>query len=83
MVQGILNILFNVLEWFIGLFPKITVFTQISESVAGIYNYLYSVSAIVPVSDFFICIGLISGFYVVLFGVKIFNWILHRIPVLN
>lgn len=83
MIQGILNVLFNVCNWFIGLFPTITIFSDISESVAGIYSYLYAVSAIVPVSDFFICIGIISGFYVSLFLIKLSNWILHRIPILN
>lgn len=83
MVQGLLNIVFNALEWLLGLFPKVTVFQNISESVAGIYNYLYDVSALVPVSDFFICLGIISGFYVSLFAIKVFNWVLHRVPFLN
>lgn len=83
MIQGIIDILFNIAEWILSFFPKITIFSTISESISGIYSYLYSVSAIVPVSDFFICIGIISAFYVSLFGVKLFNWILHRIPVLN
>ncbi|MGT2757716.1 hypothetical protein [Streptococcus ovuberis] len=83
MIQGLIDVCINILQWIIGLFPKVTFFSSISESVAGIYDYLYNASAIIPVSDFFICIGLISGFYVTLFAVKVINWVVHRIPFIN
>ncbi|MEX5398791.1 hypothetical protein ABPH35_10640 [Streptococcus sp. ZJ93] len=83
MIQGLVDMCISALEWLISLFPVITFFSNISESIASIYDYLYNASAIIPVSDFFICLGIISGFYVTLFAVKVINWIVHRIPFIN
>lgn len=83
MVQSVINVCINVLEWLISLFPTITFFQDFSSAINSLSKVLYESSAIIPFSDLFICIGLISSFYIVLFGIKCINWIIHRIPFIN
>lgn len=83
MVQKFLELCFNLLDWLIGLLPNMTFVNDFGGAVNSISNLLYEASAIVPFSDFFICIGAISAFYVALFGVRVINWIIHRIPIFN
>lgn len=83
MVQKFLDVCFNMLERLIGILPDLTFFNNFNESVNSIFGILYEASAIVPFSDFFICIGAISAFYVALFGVRVINWLIHRIPIFN
>lgn len=79
MIQGILDVCFSVLEWLIGLFPSFEFVNNFVSALNAVSNILYEASP----RDIFICIGLISTFYVSLFGTKCLNWIIHRIPFIN
>jgi hypothetical protein len=83
MIQGILSICFDILEWLIGLFPSFEFVNNFVSSLNAISGILYEASPFVPFRDIFICIGLISSFYIGLFGMKCINWIIHRIPFIN
>ena len=69
MLQGLIDMCVGLLEWLIGLIPRITFFEGFTSAVSSIYGVLYEASVIIPFSDLFICIGVISGFYVTLFQV--------------
>ena len=83
MIQGILDICFRVLEWLIGLFPSFEFVNNFVSALNAVSNILYEASPFVPFRDIFICIGLISTFYVSLFGTKCINLLIHRIPFIN
>lgn len=83
MVQGFLDLCFNLLEWLIGLLPDMSFIGDFNDAANSISGLLYEASAIIPFSDLFICVGIISGFYVTLFGIRVINWIIHRIPIIN
>ena len=83
MLQGLIDMCIGLLEWLIGLIPQVTFFEGFGSAVSSIYGVLYEASVIIPFSDLFICIGVISGFYVTLFVIKCINWIVHRVPILN
>ena len=83
MLQGIIDMCIGLLEFFIFLILQVTYFDGFASAVSSIYGVLYEASVIIPFSDLFICIGVISGFYVTLFVIKCINWIVHRIPILN
>ncbi|MGT2801028.1 hypothetical protein [Streptococcus marmotae] len=83
MVQGLLGMLFGILEWLISLFPSFQFINKFVLSLNSISSVLYEASPFVPFNDLFICIGLISSFYIGLFLIKGINWIIHRVPFLN
>lgn len=83
MIQGILSICFDILEWLIGLFPSFEFVNNFVSSLNAVANILYEASPFVPIRDIFICVGLISSFYVWLFGTKCVNWLIYRIPFIN
>lgn len=83
MIQGILDILFNILASMIEIFPKIEFLDRFSEVLSGIVNILEDGSVFIPFNDIFICLSLASGFYISLFVIKCVNWVIHRIPFIN
>lgn len=83
MLQGLIDVCIGLLEWLIGLIPQVSFFEGFASAVSSIYGVLYEASVLIPFSDLFICISVISGFYVTLFVIKCINWIVHRIPILN
>ncbi|MFX3743867.1 hypothetical protein ACJBRH_11665, partial [Streptococcus suis] len=71
------------LDWIICLIPRITFFVGFASAVSSIYGVLYEASVIIPFSDLFICIGVISGLYVTLFVIKCINCVVPRNPILK
>lgn len=59
MIQGILSICFDILEWLIGLFPSFEFVNNFVSSLNAVANILYEASPFVPIRDIFICVGLI------------------------
>lgn len=83
MIQGFLNACFNVLEGLLSFLPSFGFVNRFVEGMNGIAGYMYEASAFIPTIDLFICVGLVSTFYVGLFAVRCINWVIHRIPFLN
>ena len=54
MLQGLIDMCVGLLEWLIGLIPRITFFEGFTSAVSSIYGVLYEASVIIPFSDLFI-----------------------------
>ena len=49
MLQGLIDMCLNLLEWLIGLIPQVTFFEGFASAVTSIYGVLYEASVIIPI----------------------------------
>ncbi len=77
-----LNLAYGIVSAFLDLFPTadISFLTNITVAVSTASGYLSAVSTFAPVSTLLIIVGLFLGVEFVILLIKIFNWIIRKIP---
>ena len=80
MIQGILDGMFNVLEWLTNFFPVFDTQILQLESILTIFDLVYKSSFFVPWSTVFICMIIVTNFYSIKATISVLNWLIDKIP---
>lgn len=83
MVIMIINFFVSILDALFSTLPRITFFDGIAQGLNAIFDFFYQLSPLIPFSTLFICLNVISIFYVSLFVMNTVKFVIHRIPFLN
>jgi hypothetical protein len=82
-VDFILNLVYNLIVWFLGLFPEVSLSDSISSSIMTASGYLSALNTIAPVSTLLAIIGLFLTIEGVILIIKIINWFIRKIPTID
>jgi len=77
----ILNTAFNLLNWFISLFPVSSGFpSAVSTAVSGLGGYLDIFSPLIPISTLATVVGLVFTVELSILAFKTTKWLISHLP---
>lgn len=79
----LLNIVYSVVSWFVGLIPDASISPGLAESIAGLNGYLAGISFVAPVTTIIIILSLFLVLESSLVFISIINWFIRKIPGIN
>jgi hypothetical protein len=82
-IDFILNLVYNLIVWFLALFPEVSLSDSISSSIMTASGYLSALNTIAPVSTLLAIIGLFLTIEGVILIIKIINWFIRKIPTID
>jgi len=83
LVNFILNIVYSVINGFIGLFPTASLNDDIINSINTASGYLSGLNIVLPITTILSIVGLFLTIETILITIKIINWFIRKIPTIN
>ena len=82
-LQLILDIVFNVLNFMLTLLPVFDLPAFLSGGVTSFLTIVKTLAFFFPIGTLFLCIASILAIDMFYFGVWVVNWVVHRVPIVG
>lgn len=79
-LELLLNLIFGLLNVFIDIIPILNVPAFLLGGIAGVFNFLHTLSFFIPLSSLITCIVILIAFDLGGFAIWIVNFLIKKIP---